>query len=273
MPNKKYINALDRKIKIFKEDFLNFSREQYQENEKLINPGEFGSSREKICKQLIDSIIPSSRGIDTRGFIINSSDGISTEQDLIFYSKNDTPVLTLENTKFFPIETVVGIGQIKSCIKTKNELQEILEKLSCIKSLRDNMGHDSVVWRGQDLYDGKNSYSTNNPYDQIFTFLICEKMNFKIDELEIDSLYGKNVKQHQKHNFILDLNAGSYAYVINDDGIFIGCPYSVKGNSNPSFIKSDSSNMYIKHFLINLHIYIAGNTIFHPDMAHYIKKI
>ena len=105
MSNEKYIGAVDRVIEYFKNDFIGYSREQFtlKDTGKLAHPGEFGASREKICEKLFNNFIPSSRGIKTRGFIINSNDETSKEQDIIFYSPNDTPILTLENSNFFPI--------------------------------------------------------------------------------------------------------------------------------------------------------------------------
>ena len=270
MSNDQYTNALERKIEIFKKDFLDFSREQYTKDGKLIHPGEFGSSREKISQQLIESVIPQSRDIDTRGFIINSKNEISKEQDLVFFSKNDTPVLTLENTKFFPVETVVAVGQVKSIIRSKGDLKEALDELKNIKILRENMGHNSVIWRGQDLYDGRNSYSKENPYDQVFTFLICEKIDFELSELDLDNLYDKGTPDHLKHNILLDINSGVYAYKIKVDEPFVAVPYSSKGVSVPHFKISDEKNSHIKHFLTNLQIFIPGNTIFHPDMGLYV---
>lgn len=271
MANNQYTNALERKIEIFKNDFLDFSREQYTKDGKLFHPGEFGSAREKICQQLFESIIPKSREIDTRAFIFNSNNEISKEQDLIFYSKNDTPVLTLENTKFFPIETVVGVGQVKSIIRNKKDLKEALDQLVNIKKLRENMGHSSVIWRRENLNDRKNSYSIDKTYDQVFTFLICEKIDFEISALDINQLYEKDIPEHLKHNIILDITSGTYAYKIDKDQEFVAMPYSAIGTSIPCFESNKSNNNHIKHFLNNLTIFIPANTVYLPDMGYYLN--
>lgn len=270
MSNKQYTNALERKIEIFKEDFLRFSRDQYTKDGNLMHPGEFGTFRENISKQLIESVIPKSRDIDTHGFTINSKNEISKEQDLVFFSKNDTAVLTLENTKFFPVETVVAVGQIKSVIRSKKDLKEALDQLKNVKSMRENMGHNSVIWRGQDLMGGRNSYSVSNPYDQVFTFLICEKIDFKLSELELDELYDKETPSHLKHNIILDICSGAYAYKVKVDDPFVAIPFTSKGASAPYYKVADEKNHHIKHFLTNLQIFIPGSTVFHPDMGLYL---
>jgi len=264
------MQALVRKIEIFKDDFLNFSRSQYTKNNKLFHAGEFGFQREQICKDFIMSVIPKSRQIDIRGFVINSNNEISAEQDLIFYSKNDTPVLTLEKSKFYPVETVVGIGQIKSIIRTKKELKQALDELKKVKGLREKMSHSSVIWRSQDLYDGKNSFSTDNPYDQIFTFLICEKINFKISAADINNLYEEGTPCYLKHNIVLDVSSGVYAYKFKEDEPFVAMPVSQRGTGTPHFNASNTNNDHIKHFLNNLHTFIPNNTLFHPEMSKYM---
>ncbi len=271
MSNTKYKNALSRKIKIFKEDFLSFSREQYTDNDgKLIHPGEFGTSRENICRELFESIIQNGKSIDTKGFIMNANDEITGEQDLIFYSKADTPLLTLGNDKFFPVETVIAVGQVKSVIRTKSDLKNALDKLMKVKSIRDNMGHESVLHRSQDLWDGRSGYFKEIFYDQVFTFLICEKIDFDITAEEIGLLYDKNTPQYLKHNIILDLSKGIYGYRIKSTEPFVGIPFCKEGDSIPSFILSDVENNHIEHFLTNLQIFTTGATIFHPDMGVYL---
>ncbi len=273
MPNTKYKNALDRKINLFKEDFLNFSRTQYTDtNGVLIHPGEFGTSRENACKELFRSVVQNGKDIDTKGFIMNANDEITGEQDIIFYSKTETPLLTLDNDKFFPVETVVAVGQVKSIIRTRADLKAALDSLTKVKSARNNMGHDSVLWRGQDLWNGRSGYFTEIFYDQIFTFLVCEKIEINISPEEIDSLYDTGTSQYLKHNIILDLSNGVYGYRIKADEPFVGIPFSKNGNSTPSFIASDDKNIHIKHLLTNLQISTAGGTIFHPDMGVYLKN-
>ena len=269
MSNIKYKNALERLIKNFKNDFLSFSREQYTSDGKLMHPGEFGTTREIISKKFIEGIVSSSKTIKTKGFILNSNNETTSEQDLIIYSTNDTPVLTLENTNFFPVETVVSVGQVKSVIQTKKDLKLILDNLVKVKMVRDNMGHGSTIWRSQNIWDPHNYYS-DNVFDQIFTFVICEKINFSITAEEIDELYDEGVKDHLKHNLILDISNGLYGYKIKKEDPFIAIPYVKNGKTTPSFVGT-KDEQHFKHFLTNIHIHTSSNTIFHPEMARYIN--
>lgn len=272
MSNTQYKNALDRKVKIFKDDFLNFSRSQFtDQNGKLTHPGEFGTSRENICKDFLRVVIPSSREIRTKGFILNSNNQTTKEQDLIIYSDSNTPILTLGNMSFFPIETVVAIGQVKSVIQSKQELKTILDNLVEVKKLRDDMGHSSVIWRTNDLWNGRDGYYPDNAFDQVFTFVICEKLNFTITPDEIDKLYDKDVKDYLKHNMILDINNGLYGYQMSPQEPFVAFPCAKEMKKANPILVGTKDEWHFKQFLTNIHIHTSSNTIFHPDMARYIN--
>jgi hypothetical protein len=271
MSNNRYKVALGRLIENFKRDFLDFSREQYKSEttqNRLSHAGEFGGTREEIIKSLLSTVVPSSRKIATRGFILNANNKTSKEQDLIIYSAADTPILTLENTKFFPIETVVCVVQVKSVIQSKKELKKILEDLSEVKKLRSDMGLCSVIWRAENVWNS-NAYYKNKLCDQVATFLICEKLNFKITPEEIDKLYEPELPAYLKHNLILDIKNGLYGYKVKGNEAILGTP-SNKGEGTECVALDDTDNGHISNFLVNLNILAVSNTIFHPDMGAYI---
>lgn len=268
MSNTKYTNAIDRLINNFIKDFLEFSRDQFTSEGKLTHSGEFGTSRENICKAFIEEIIPSSRKLKTKGFILNSNNETTLEQDIIIYSSNDTPVITLENTNFFPVETVVAVGQVKSVIQSKGELKIILDNLVNVKKIRDNMGHGSVIWRCEAIW-GPDNYYKEKAFDQIFTFVICEKLNFKITAEEIDKLYDKDTEDYLKHNLILDIGNGLYGYQKKLDEPFVAFPYTKEGKNIPVLVGT-RDKWHFKQFLTNINIHVSSNTIFHPNIGKYI---
>ncbi len=129
------------------------------------------------------------------------------------------------------------------------------------------MGHGSVIWRTQQLWE-PNNYYKDNPFDQVFTFLICEKLNFKISAAEIDELYDPGTESCLKHNLILDITNGLFGYQTPDEP-FVGIPHDLGNGKLPSTIGA-SNNAHIEHFLTNIHLFISSNTIFHPDIGRYI---
>lgn len=60
-------------------------------------------------------------------FIITSKDTVSTQCDIVIYDNNTIPLIQDNSVKFFPVETVVGIGEIKSSLN-KTQFKETLQK-------------------------------------------------------------------------------------------------------------------------------------------------
>lgn len=105
---------LDRKIDNFIYAYKNLSRDVFvNETGTLIHPGEFGMYREKIVSELLRPFLPSKLEVGT-GFIITSKNRISTQCDIIIYDRENTPVIENGEQRFFPVESVVGVVEVKS---------------------------------------------------------------------------------------------------------------------------------------------------------------
>jgi len=169
--NNIFIKLLDSKIDSFMYAYKNLSRDVFV-NEKgdLIHPGEFGMYREKIVSELIKPLLPSKLGIGT-GFIITSKNHISTQCDIIIYDKENTPIIENGEQRFFPVESVVGVIEVKSKL-TKSDFKEALVKLTKIKALREDIGSKNPYIFKDGSFTGFDT--KNNVRDQMATFLICE---------------------------------------------------------------------------------------------------
>ena len=140
MPNFIFDSLIEEKIEIFKNQFANTSKQVFfdPDNKKLIHPGEFGLYREVIVKNFIKFLIPQIVTMDN-GFLITPKDNVSTQCDIIIYYKNVTPLIeSSELQKFFPIETVIGVGEVKSTL-SKKQFKEALNKLADVKMLREDV--------------------------------------------------------------------------------------------------------------------------------------
>src|ERR1700748_1622761 len=116
MSNKIFQSILDEKIEFFKFAFQQTSKNIFWDEAKkqLIHPGEYGMYREAVCKDLLRLFIPGRLDIGN-GFLINDVGDISTQCDIIVYDKNATPLIeNTERQRFYPVETVSSIGEIKS---------------------------------------------------------------------------------------------------------------------------------------------------------------
>ena len=126
--NQIYKKLLKIKIDQFITDFKSSKElfESIDKRNKLLHPGEFGLFRENICDGLIKFTIPNKYKTGT-GFLINSYDEISTQCDIVIYDLNNTPLIQdSSNNRFFPVESVIGIGEIKSKLTIKKLRRHIL---------------------------------------------------------------------------------------------------------------------------------------------------
>ena len=119
------INKLFKaKIEQFKQAFINTSRDVYtNEDGNLLHPSEFGINREEIVKNYLKNILPDRMEIGS-GFVVTANGKVSTQCDIIIYDKTVTPLIRDEkNHRFFPIESVIAVGEIKSKL-SQTELKE-----------------------------------------------------------------------------------------------------------------------------------------------------
>lgn len=197
-------SILDEKIENFRLAFQSTSKNIFwDENEnRLIHSGEYGAYRESICKDFLRMLVPHRLEISS-GFIINDDDKVSTQSDIIIFDSNSTPLIeNSERQRFFPVETIAAIGEVKSNL-TKSALKEALNKLAKNKQLREKIKSPSKIKRDHEGgFDPKN-YS----YDSLFSFLICNKLDFDISNIcnEINGFYDQEIQPWHKHNLILSI--------------------------------------------------------------------
>ena len=102
------------KIEQFKDDYVKLSRQIFVNKDgTLIHPGEFGMYREKIIREFLAPFLPTRLAIGS-GFVITAANNISTQCDIIIYDKEHTPVIENGEQRFFPVECVVGVIEVKS---------------------------------------------------------------------------------------------------------------------------------------------------------------
>ncbi|WP_291276097.1 DUF6602 domain-containing protein [Flavobacterium sp.] len=274
MPNRIFTKLVEEKIEIFKRAFSNAKEIFYDANTgKLIHPGEFGVYREKAVIDFLKSFIPNKFQIDS-GFVLNNNDEVSHQCDLIIFDSILTPnINSSNNQRFFPIETVVAAGEVKSVINSIDELKKALMKLSNIKIMRERIVEPFV---NQQVVMGykKEFHPDINPYDQLCTFLICEKFGFDIKdkfpspEDAIFYLYNELGVSRYKHNFILSIEDGLFLY-LDDIGV-VG--YPVFSRELPATFITSKDDYHFIEFILSMLTVIDFVTILSPDLKHYINR-
>jgi hypothetical protein len=182
MPSDIFNRILNRKIETFTSVFSEDSEVIFKIDGKLYHPQEFGIYRERVLSELIKIVIADHIDIKD-GFVITSRNNVSTQSDLIVFNKNNTPVINDGVLRFFPIESVYAIGEVKSVVRSKSELKDILLKLSNQKKLNND-----IIGKNE----GENS--------KLITFLVCKKIDYDFAK-GFQDIY-ENVENENTHNFI-----------------------------------------------------------------------
>ncbi|MBL7224601.1 MAG: hypothetical protein ISS59_00550 [Desulfobacteraceae bacterium] len=278
MPNYIFDALIEEKLEAFKGAFLNTAKQVFYDPDKkqLIHPGEFGLYREIIVKNFIKFFIPQIVAIDN-GFLITPKDNVSTQCDVIFYYKNVTPLIESgELQRFFPIETVVGVGEVKSTL-SKQQFKEALNKLAEIKRLREDIEHPNILKK---IAGDKKTYDPMLcPYDNIFTFIICQKLDFNLDKIaeELnDKIYNNDLAHSNRHNLVLSIEDGLLLYDLPQGNASIPLSYPsfmAKGNLGARHIPFNTDKPYhhfkaFAHFLFNG---ISDATLLYADMVKYLS--
>ena len=236
-----------------------------EESNQLIHPGEFGEYREDLLKRFIRLYIPENFGISS-GFIITAKGEISHQCDIIIYDKDKTPkIQNMESQRFFPIETVLGVGEVKSTINSIGELNDYLIKLSKLKTLRSSVSDPTTYKRG----GFKSPYNPDLVFsDNIFTFLLCYKLDFK---LELDKIDYKDIDFRYWHNMVLSLKDGLISY---QAGKTKNLYFSFAGDKPHTFwfLKNDDKELpvSIEIFLAGLSFFVNNTTLLEIHFDYYL---
>jgi hypothetical protein len=271
MSNKIFQSILDEKIENFRLAFEKTSKDLFwnEDEKKLIHPGEFGTYRESICKDFLRLLTPRRLEISS-GFLINDSEEISTQCDIIIYDAQSTALIeNSDRQRFFPVETTVGVGEIKSNL-SKSDFKVAINKLAKNKVMRENMKTPVPIKRES---SGDFSPSTYH-YDSIFSFLICKKLDFNIDNLcnEINRFYDSEFKPWQKHNLILSIEDGLFAYYDENDKTMMFPIHRGKTLKN-RYVKPDSNeNCHFNYFASYFFLAMSSISIYYPEITNYIVE-
>lgn len=172
LANKIIKNLLVRNFTDFEFAFQHAETLYANEEGELFHKLEYGEYRERVLLRLLKSILPARFDIGS-GFIVNASGKVSTQCDLIIYDKNEMPTLESDyGQRFFPVEAVIGVGEVKSKIDRVSKLNEYLEKLSSVACLKNE------IYNAVKANDLNHKFCPANPKDGIFTFIVCAEFGF-----------------------------------------------------------------------------------------------
>ncbi|MGN7740341.1 DUF6602 domain-containing protein [Pseudomonas sp. 22526] len=262
---------LKERIDIFKSAFSSVSTEVFydQITKRLRHTGEYGTFREAIVRDFLKFVVPRSLDLST-GFVITSMNDVSTQCDIVIFDSSMTPLYVEgDRQRFFPIESIFCIGEVKSTLG-KSQFADALNKLAKIKILSERISHPTIIRKGTPgPFD-----PLNNPNDLVPSILICQKLDFDISNLEteIDAMYDSSIEHRHKHNLILSIDDGVLAYA--SEGGFL--PYSSLAGINLKhqlFRPTEGGVCHIRAFAMFVFMITASKTLFYPEISDYLGSL
>ncbi|WP_124604995.1 DUF6602 domain-containing protein [Burkholderia sp. Bp9142] len=269
MANKIFDALFREQVDVFRAAFSATSTEIFYDssNERLFHAGEYGIYRESIVRDFLKFIIPQSLDLST-GFILSTMDDVSTQCDIIGFDSRLTPLYQEgDRQRFFPLESVYCVGEVKSTL-SRTALRQALNKLAATKRLGERISDPGVARPDQPQF---------NPTDdarQLFSsFLICQKLDFNTNNLEneIDGLYDSDVSHRHKHNLIISIEDGLLTY-IDHNGTTNPYPrFAAKDLKHLFALPEKDPYYHFKVFSSLLFLLTSNKTPWYPEFSRYVK--
>lgn len=171
-----------------------------------------GEAREFALISLLRKYLPTRVGVD-RGFVIDALGGESKQIDVIIYDQTVGTVFEISGAKYFPCETVLAVGEVKSDINSIAKLADALAKIRSVKQLdRSNQGRNQLI-TGPGISIPHLPYDPANIHrDQIFGFIFTSG-SLKVDSI-VSHLQTYNAEHPRRHwmNLFCDVSRMLLSY-------------------------------------------------------------
>ena len=134
-----------------------------------------GVAREEVLCKLLRKYLPCRRGISS-GFVIDAHCMESKQIDVVIYDNTVGTVFDVSGVKYFPCETVIAVGEVKSDITSTKKFADALAKIKSVKELdRSNDGKNKIISGPGVSLRGLKFDPLTNHRDQIFGFIFTSK--------------------------------------------------------------------------------------------------
>jgi len=205
------------------------------------HPGELGVTREEIIRRFLRAYLPARFDVST-GFAFDSKGNVSKQLDIIIANSLVCPRFeTAGGIRFYPCESVVAVGQVKSSLTSEARLHSALANLESVKDLDRSAGG-----RAHDAAHGESIDHVNNHLHQVFTFLlICGKA------LKSETMHDKVLEHvlvtapHVWTNIVFALDQYLVTFAC-DDGV---CPNPLHARGVALQRAADSDELLMRFYL------------------------
>ncbi|MEE1260019.1 MAG: DUF6602 domain-containing protein [Paludibacteraceae bacterium] len=241
---------------------------------KSTHPYHVGVAKESAVREKLKCIFPESIGIGT-GCVIDSFGYTSKQTDIVIYESDICPKFCVNNSedvKFYPCESVIAVGEIKSNL-TLEQLKDSFEHIVSVKkSIRCTK--NSMSWRkycSSLCIEGaleQKYLQIEKTLDQIMGFILCEKIDSKIDTfvknyIELLEL----TPNYEVPNIVVSLQDGIIIYLDENNNIV----YDTK-LANRIFVSKNPDNFTFLLRLINLFIHKGRTSDVFPFDCYFSKE-
>lgn len=260
MASKHFRKLIEQQIDIFVSTFSQDSNSLFKnEKNKIIHPGEYGMYKEACFRNLLQCILDKDCTV-SEGFIITACDHISTQCDIIVNRSLSRPLTSDGVGKFYPVEDVYAIGEIKSNL-SKSDVKLALRKLAEVKML------------GDDRKNRKTKSCFINNYS-IPSFLVCNKLNFDIENIDFNDIY-EGIGREYWHNAILCVENGliMYRLELSELGEKTKAHYGSNGFDTSSWKCNWQYSQHIFQFSNTLEVYNCPTEIIWAEKSDKYKHI
>lgn len=272
MGNEIFESIFREKAELFRSAFSTTAKDVFYDakQQRIFHAGEYGMYREAIVRDFLKFIVPRSLDIST-GFVITSHNDVSTQCDIVVFDSRMTPLYQDDaRQRFFPVESVFCVGEVKSNI-TKPQLSEALKKLAATKALSERIQNQTILRKSPPgPFD-----PVNHPYDLVPTFLICQKLDFDLSNIEndIDALYGQEIEHRHKHNIVLSIENGLLTYYDKNDKTLPFIRLSKCNLKNRLTYAGENQYVHFKLFASYIFMLTTSKTLLYPEFSDYIGAI
>lgn len=262
---------LSAQIQAFVNDFSDNAQNVFFDDStnQLIHSGEFGMHRESCIRTFLGTFLPDIYGV-SQGFVIGQNGAISHQCDVIIYHKEYTPYFhTPEGQRFFPIESVIAVGEVKSKVDGA-VLNDALKKLSNIKIMREQISNAAIATCRPNT--GKQFNPQEDIRDQIVTFLLCDevKCTHNLLAAKVNKSWNDSLPRHRV-NLVVSIKSGTYLYKDTDSRPWM-YPVEPNGTVLPVQLRTAiSPNSHIALFVRYLTMAIEDTTVLYPELTLHLS--
>lgn len=155
-----------------------------------------GEARENVLMKLLTKYLPQRVGVG-QDFVIDAQGRESKQIDIVIYDRTFATIFDINGVKYFPCEIVLAVGEVKSNINSRRDLEDALSKIKSVKELdRSNQSKNLIITGpGISLQGLKKFDPLRQHRDQILGFIFTRTSMTKETILETLQEYNSTVER------------------------------------------------------------------------------